>query len=275
MRRSTLYLAFTLFLTISCSLGCKKRSATSTPENPESPSPVVPVVPKPPEPESKRMTPQSLTAENQKIDLAYDADQILLTEIRQSNGTRERIIYKDKHHPKQYQRYLKDELQYQVDYIMSTEGLITRAIQNTVSAGGKVMTPMGAYDISYNDDKQIERVDWYDHQNMLQKSKTYSYNDGKLLTSAAVVIPKGNTETYDYDDKHGIFDQVPFLNVLALENEAFFLKNVQANLKHISNNSQPSEALSFELQYNTTGYPSAIKQTNSSGKSSTYKINYK
>ncbi len=275
MLKSNVHHALGLILILLFLLSCKKKLSPSAPEDPETPIPVTPVAPKPTDPVSRPMIPLSLTAENLKIDLTYAANQNLLTEIRQSNGVREMITYNAQNQLKEYKRYLKDELLYHVYYVLNTDGLVTKAIQYTVSAGGKLLSPLGTYEISYNSRKEIERVDWYDFKNMLSKSKQYNYNEKLLLTSCETVIPKGGTQTYEYDNNFGIFSQISYLNLISLENEAFYFKNIRANLEHISSKTSASDSLSFVLQYNPANYPSTIKQTDASGKSSTYKIIYR
>ena len=262
----------TLLILFACA--CKKKSGPSGPETPETP-PVSPTVPTNPSAEVKPLVPLSISTDNLKIDFQYATTANVLMEIRQSNGSREMIVYNDKNQLKEYKRYLKDDLLYHVYYVLNEEGLVSKAIQYNVEAGGKLISPLGFYQVSYDEAKHIETVDWYDFKNMLIKTRDFGYNEKSVFAGSKTSGSQPYQQSYLYDEQPGVFKQVSQLQILSLEHEAFYLLNIKANLKAIKNEGQSAGNLNFEMQYNANGYPAVITQTDASGKSKVYKISYR
>lgn len=263
-----------LALLFLLAIACKKKNSPASPEGPET-VPAVPTKPISPGGEIKALVPSSISTENLKIDLQYATTGNYLSEIRQSNGTREMILYNDKNRLKEYKRYLKDDLLYHVYYVLSPEGLVTKGIQYKVEAGGKLISPIGFYEVNYSEAKQIETVDWYDFRNMLIKSKAFSYNDKAQFTGLKTSGSQASSQSYTYDEHAGIFKQVPQLQILSLEHEAFYMLNTNANVKTIKTEDQPAVDLNYEFQYNINNYPATINQNDAAGKSKIYKISYR
>lgn len=272
MKRFHTYLPCILILLLFLLPACKKKGSSSAPDNPE--VPVIPVIPKDPEAGKKVLFPQSINMENLKVDFQYAGTENLLAEIRQSNGTREMILYNAANHPKEYRRFIKDVLVYHVYYLTNQEGLITKGIQYNVSSDGKSVTPIGNYQISYNSHGNIEAVEWYDFKNVLIKSKHYTYDNNLLLTDSKTTDPS-MVLNFRYDEQAGIFRQVVYIQSLAIENPAFYFLNQKSNVKSIVDKGNPAADLKFEMQYNNDGYPSTITQTDVAQKSKVYKITYR
>lgn len=263
-----------LALLFLLAIACKKKNSPASPEGPEA-VPAVPTKPISPGGEIKALVPSSISTENLKIDLQYAATGNYLREIRQSNGTREMILYNDKNQLKEYKRYMKDDLLYHVYYVLSPDGLVTKGIQYKVEAGGKLISPIGSYEVNYNEANQIENVDWYDFRNMLIKAKAFSYNNKLQFTGLKTSGNQVSSQRYTYDEHAGIFKQVPLLQILSLEHEAFYMLNTNANVKAIKTEDQPAVDLNYEFQYNTNNYPATITQNDATGKSKIYKITYR
>jgi hypothetical protein len=274
MKKTSTSLFPFLALLFLLAFACKKKNSPAGPEGPEA-VPAVPTTPVSPGGEIKALVPLSISTDNLKIDFDYATTGNYLTEIRQSNGTREMIVYNDKNQLKEFKRYLKDDLLYHVYYVLNPDGLVTKGIQYSVEAGGKLISPLGFYQVSYDEAKQIEIVDWYDFKNMLIKTRDFSYNDKSQSTGVKTSGSQPSNRTYFYDEHSGMFKLVPQLEILSLEHEAFYLLNVKANLKAIKNENQPDEDRSFEMQYNVNGYPATITQTDAAAKSKIYKIIYR
>jgi hypothetical protein len=273
MKNSKTVLLPLIALLLLLAIACKKKGSPGSSEGPEV-LPVTPTAPTNPGAEVKALVPLSISTNNLKIDFQYATTGNFLTEIRQSNDSREMIFYNDKNQLKEYKRYLKDELLYHVYYVLNNEGLVSKGIQYTVEAGGKLVTPIGFYQVSYNKEKQIETVDWYDFKNMLIETRDFSYNEKALFAGSKTSGTKAFNKNYLYDDRSGIFKQVPLLQILSLEHEEFYILNVKANVKSIKIEGQPAGDLNFEMQYNANGYPTTITQTDAVGKSKIYKISY-
>lgn len=269
------FLAIILLTLVFFTIACTKKGSSPEQEGPEKPAvPVVPETPKNPDSNVKLLSPESIRTDNLKIDFQYDGKNSI-TEIRQSDGTREIITYKDNNQLGDYKRYLKDNLLYQVYYVTNAEGLVTKGIRWAVEADGKLKTLIGNYQISYNEQKQIETVDWYDFQNMLVTTKTFIYNDKLLLTEEKITGLSPAKKAYNYDDHTGIFKQVPFVQIFSLENQAFYLLNGRSNVTTIKTENEAATDLSFVMQYNKEGYPSTITQTDATRKTKVFKVTYR
>lgn len=252
---------------------CKKKGGSSSPENPE--LPVQPVSPSKPGTELRILMPQSISTDNLKIDFVYTTNENRLTEIRQSNGTREMIVYNDSDIPKEYKRFFKDELIYHVYYASDQTGLVNKAVQYTVASGGKSLTPIGNYQIRYGTQKQIESVEWYDFKNMLVLGKHSTYDNNLLLSGRKSTDVPPNTQTFKYDEHPGIFKHVPQLQLFSIEHQAFYMLNQKSNLKSISNDNNAASDVKFEMQYNVDGYPSTVTQSDVANTRKIYKIIYR
>jgi hypothetical protein len=260
-----------LVLVLIFQTACKKKGGSSPPDGPE--VPVQPVSPSNPGSEMKMLTPQSISTDRLKVEFVYMTNENRLTEIRQSNGTREMINYNDRGVPKEYKRFLKDELIYHVYYLSEEDGLVTKANQYTVASGGKALTPIGNYQIKYGTQKQIETVEWYDFKNMLMQSEHNTYDNNLLLTERKST--ELTTQTFEYDEHPGIFKHVPQLQLFSIEHQAFYMLNQKTNVKSIRNENHAAEDVKFEMQYNIDGYPSTITQIDATGTRKTFKISYR
>jgi len=222
------------------------------------------------------LTPKSISTDNFKVDFQYAKDENnWLTEIRQSDGTREMIGYSDKGIPKEYKRYLKDDLIYHVYYIVDEEGLVIKAIQYAVASGGKLLTLLGNYQIEYGTQKEIERVDWYDFRNMLTASKLYTYNTNLQVTGIRSSGATATVNSFQYDEHSGIFKHVSQAQLIAIEHQAFYMLNQKSNQKSITIENQPAKNLMYEMQYNVDGYPIKITQSDAANAQRTYNIAYR
>ena len=273
MKQLNFVLLSTLTLLILLTSSCKKKSNPAGPDTVEAPE--IPVNPTNPSGEIKLLIPQSISTDNLKIDFQYASTGNVLTEIRQSNGTREMVTYNGKLQLKEYKRYLRDDLLYRVDYILNSDGLPIKAIQYNVEAGGKLISPIGYYQLTYNDNKQIETVDWYDFKNMLINTRTFIYNTAALFIESTTNGKQPLKQSYTYDEQQGLFKQVLQLQPLSLENEAFYMLNIKSNVKNIRMENQPASDRGYEMQYNASHYPSTITETDITGKSKIYKITYR
>lgn len=251
---------------------CKKKGSgvTADPENP-----TVPTVPKTPGQELKTVVPISLTSDGTKIEFTYAASKNLISEIKQSTGSRELIQYNDSGYPKKYERFLKDELVYQVSYVTNEQGLVTKGLQHKAASGGKVLTLLGNYQISYNDNLQISEVNWYDFRGNLTTSHQYSYDDKQYLKSKTTAAGTPSSYTYTYDDKSGLVKNVAYTQLLSIENEGFYLLNNHSNISSIQNADHTSGNLRVVNQYNADNYPATITVTDLGNQNKTYKVTYR
>lgn len=277
MKHYRLCLAVLLILSLLFQLSCKKKGNPAMPDAPEPPTvPITPTSPVTnPNPTQKVRIPQSISTDNFKVDFQYATiNQNRLTEIRQSNGTREMISYHDNGIPKEYKRYIKDELIYHVYYMSDPEGFVIKAIQYSVASGGKALTLIGNYQLTYGAQKEIVNIDWYDFQNMLTQRKQNTYDGNLQVADSKSTAAPATSQSFQYDERIGIFKHVPQAQLLSIEHQAFYMLNQKSNLKSIANENQSQKDLKFDMEYNLDGYPTIITQTDATKTQKIYKVTY-
>jgi hypothetical protein len=263
-----LCLAILLF---TVGLACKKKEHPSDPQKPVSPN--QPVVPEIPKSEIKTYLPLILQADGEKIEFKYADDGLQLTEIKYATGIREVITYKDKQ-PKEYRRYLKDEMIYMVDYILNTEGMPIRENKYQAESGGKVLTPTGYDEISYNAQNNISTLLSFDVRNNFISKQQYSYDEHQLLTDISSNELKPSVTKFTYDGKAGLLKNVKSAQLFALENEDIFLRNLTSNITVVTNEGDASRNMKLAYEYNKDGYPTSLTITAGS-KKTVYKVTYR
>lgn len=256
-------------------VGCEKKISPNASDSEKPILPTVPTIPKSPVQELKSSLPISLVSPQIKIEFKYATDKNFITEIKQSEGMREEIDYNDKNYPKEYRRFSKDELVYHVFYITNQQGLVTKGIQYKVESGGKVLTLVGNYQISYNDKQLISEVNWYDFKNNLTTSHQYGYDEKQYLISKRTTAGTAGNITYSYDDKSGIFKSATYVQLLSLENDGFYLLNSMANIISVQHKDNATEDLKVVNQYNSNNQPSTITIADSGNRNKVYKVTYR
>jgi hypothetical protein len=260
-----------LILLFFISPACKKKENAGDNEKPVLPT--QPFVPEIPKSEVKVYIPLVLQTDNEKIELKYADDGLQLTEIKYASGKREVITYNDKK-PKEYRRYDKDEMVYMIDYILNGEGLVTRGNKYQVESGGKVLTPLGNFQISYNEQRLVSAINSYDFRNNLVSNHQYNYDENHLLSSITSDDLKPVAIKYTYDGKQGLLKNVTSTQMFAIESEDFFLHNIKSNLTAVVNEGNADKNLNLSCEYNKDGYPSTFTLTKDN-KKTIYKITYR
>jgi hypothetical protein len=250
---------------------CKKKGGPSAPDPQE--IPVNPAKPSNPESEVKLYTPLSLITDKLKVELSYLSKTNLVLEIKQSDGKREVIEYNEKNFPKGYSRYLKDELQYKVSYITAENGSVTKGIQYQVE--GKILTLLGNYQISYTEQKQISTISRYNFANKLISTEHFSYDQTLQLLETGDEQTKLPLQKYSWDGKTGLLRNVPYAQVLAIENREFYFLNSRSNLNTLKDNMNPTGDLNIRYEYNTDNYPTLMTLTDAKKQNTTYKVTYR
>jgi hypothetical protein len=250
---------------------CKKKEHPSDPQKPVSPN--QPVVPEIPKSEIKSYLPLILQADREKIEFKYADDGLQLTEIKYATGIREVITYKD-NKPKEYRRYLKDDMIYMVDYILNAEGLPVRANQNHAESDGKVLRPTGYYEIDYNAQNNISTITSFDFRNNFISKQQYSYDEHQLLTDISSSELKPSATKYTYDGKSGLLKNVKSAQLFAIENEDILIHNTPSNITVVTNESDPIKNMKADYEYNKDSYPTIITITAGS-KKTVYKVTYR
>ncbi|MFP5079626.1 hypothetical protein [Pedobacter sp. JCM 36344] len=248
-------------------VSCKKMKPSRTPPTTvtEEEKPVVVVPPK-----KKKMLPIRLTTTSLTVDLIYMENSALITAVKLSSGTNFLITYAGKV-LKKIQKY-KDNLYVQsVDYLI-TDGQIVRASRFDMTE--QRSTPTEKYYLLHNAKLQINNIKTYGVNGSLLSDNTLEYKeDGNLTNSHFNTRNSISIYSYSYDTKNGIFQSVPFCQLLRLEiNEAFLNQGIN-NVLTLSNQKLVKENVMYDYQYGSDDYPTEIRITNN-GLSQTYKVTY-
>ena len=240
---------------------CKKDKATAE----------IPIVILPPAPvlENKTYLPERLNAGNSSIFFNYSAASAL-TEIDYGNGDKVTIQYDKNGYPYWLRRYINNELTYHADYFLNKDGLIIKAEMFTVRK--KFEYSAGYYTLKYDQNKQPVTVSYYDdNDQLLQEQKNIFNASGNLLseTNGVHLLTSCN-----YDNKNGLFKNVKYAWLFALEKENPLLLSSINNLKDYINLPNPVHNKSFSYVYNPDNYPKTI-HTTVNGVVSTTQVVYK
>jgi YD repeat-containing protein len=252
---------------------CKKKGGPGTPDPQE--IPVNPTKPNSPDSEVKLYTPLSLITDKLKIEFSYLPKTNLISEIKLSDGKRETIEYDDKNFPKLYSRYLKDELLYKVFYINNEDGLVTKGIQYKVETDGKILTLLGNYQISYTEQKQISTISRYSFANKLISRLHFAYDQTVQLLETSfeeTTLPRQN---FSWDGKTGLLRNVPYAQIMAIENKEFYFLNSRSNVNTVKDNVDTANDLNIRYDYNADSYPISMTSTDVKKQNTSYKVTYR
>jgi YD repeat-containing protein len=267
-------LACTAALIIISSLfaACGKKGSPVPTPNKQKPEVVVVV---PPPIVTKVFLPVKLESDQETVSLTYLKDTGFLTGIETTTGVKELYTYTNKNELKQYDRYKKINKEYTVYYVLDQNGNVTQGNQNNVEGDGTVLTPTGSYTLAYNSDGRLSAVNRRDHRRQSIGTSERSFAaDGNVvkLTSSE---PAGQSLTFTYDDKNGIFQNVKFRDVLSIESLPHLLFAARGNLISESDENASSNNIVYSYTYGSDNYPTAMTIIDSKNKKKVYKITYR
>jgi len=190
-----------------------------------------------------------------------------LTKVDYENGDSTVLKYNAEGKPLEFSCYETGKLILTTYYSRNADGWIIKA--QTYKVTGKDQVKTGSYTVTYSG-SQIAAILYYNKDNRLLEEQQYSYTAAGNLTAQKSPLLTAN---YSYDLKNGLFKNVGYAWLFALEKEnSLFLSGVN----NIQNCSYPAESVSnqqLSYTYNTDGYPTAITIT-ALGLSATTKVSY-
>jgi hypothetical protein len=256
-----------IFLFFTLSVACKKK---------DNPAPViVKQVPadtvKIPPVQEKSLVPIKLESDKGIITLKYLEQTGNLTDIENSDGTRESYAYNTDNQLKRYDRYSKGEKVYTVDYLRDKQGNVIQGNQYMVEYNGARVTPTGTYKIEYIENK-ISKVTWYDNNNQVISESLRTYTASGKIEKITTKGQHAGVYTYSFDDKNGWCKQVNFNQILSIESLNNLFLSSNGNMLKFNEEAVSASELSYVYTYNSDNYPTSWVQSDVKGVKTTYKI---
>lgn len=250
------------FLLLFFAHGCKKQKpwGDSLPEEEKK------------EPLKEILVPVKIETGKLVTELKYQEGKSLLNEISYPNGEVCKIIYTKTGYPQRLERYKNNkQLQY-FSYALDAKFRISK-IQRWNNDNGN-LSLAHQYVLGY-DKQSIISTKKYDLLSNLLEEETRAYaTAGNLETTTNIKKNISESRSWTYDDKSGIFSNLPYADLFFLEEAYAELSMGKGNPLSTSSLKSPSENKTFSYTYNSNAYPSeiAIKKGNST---ETMKITYK
>ncbi|SHG13614.1 hypothetical protein [Pedobacter caeni] len=207
------------------------------------------------------------------MELKYQEEPLLLTEISYPNGEVGKVLYTKTGYPFKFERYKNSKkIQYFI-YALDAASKVSK-IQNWEDKNG-VFVLSQQYTLAYDKQYGINSIKKYDlaSEPLGEELLTYS-NLGNPQTITFIQKNISNEFSWTYDDKTAIFNQLPFVQVLFLGEENQDLSMGRSNPLSASSHKSPLENKTFSYKYNSSGYPVEITRKKG-GSTITMKITYK
>lgn len=233
-----------------CLASCKKSKKLS------------PEIIDPPQPHETRLCiPVKLETTDFTLNLKYNENTALLTEITDNDNNKIVFTYNGGKDLFKVEKYRNKALFYIVYYEWSDQKVISKALTFDYDPILSRYTPRGSYTISYNQQQKISVVNNYDHNDHLIETTALSYtasmNLAEVITTkypSAAIVNK-----YTFDKKNGICSQMINSELLAYELPYWFFMCANNNILSKINQQSPKENINFTYEYNENGYPSTVK----------------
>jgi len=225
-------------------ISCKKDKATT--ENslaaPPTNTPVNPGI----------YIPAKLTSGKSNMIFSYTAAGAL-AKLNYENGDSTLMKFNSDGRPVEFRRYENGKMTTTTYYSRNANGLVIKA--QTYQVTGKDQVKSGSYTITYGSGEQIMTVSYFDKDNRLLEEQQYGYTTtGNLAMQKSLLL----TANYSYDLKNGLFKNVGYAWLFALEKESSLFLSA---INNIQNCNYPLETGSNQLlgyEYNIAGYPTVI-----------------
>jgi hypothetical protein len=255
-----------------CNFACTKKNSPAPTPTP-SPTKEVPVVPTPVA--EKSHIPVKLEAENTMITLKYKGNTMNISEIENSDGTKELYMYNDKDQLKEYDRYEKTERMYVVYYLRDQDGYVTKGNQNKVESNGTVLTPIGSYRIEYTADRKISKVSWYDNSNKLLSEAIRTYSDDGTSLKITTTGQNAGVVDYLFDGKKAWCSRMNYNQVLSIESLPGLLLSNTGNISKSVGSSADIQSKTYTYTYDPENYPTSWIEADAKGSKRTIKVTYR
>lgn len=205
-------------------------------------------------------------------ELKYQEGKSLLNEISYPNGEVCKIVYTKTGYPQRLERYKNNKLFRYFSYALDAEFRISKIQNWDNSSAGLIL--LNQYVVGYDKQSIISTKKYDAVPNLLEEeSRTYG-TTGNPETTTSIKKSISESRSWTYDDKSGIFSNLPYASLFFLEEAYAELSMGKGNPLSASSLKSPSENKTFSYSYNSNAYPSeiTIKKGNST---ETMKITYK
>lgn len=253
------------FIVLSCK---KEKTHLPTKEEPVLPGPVetIPV-------EKGLYIPIKIEGSDLSLSFKYKEHTPLLTEISGTDKSKVVISYTAQQNPQKLEKYKENKLIYVVYYEQPDKKTTHKAMTFEHKEKPSTFSPIGAYQLTYNEQNKISTVNYFNNSNVLIKTDNLLYTASLNLSTLNTVNP-ANLITYTYDQKNGISSHIPYMELLTLEIEHAFLCCSNNNIITSQNKQHPEKNIEVDYEYNENDYPSSMTIANNQLKK-TFKIIYK
>ncbi|AOM76161.1 hypothetical protein [Pedobacter steynii] len=251
------------FLLLSSASGCKKTTSLTSPpkteEEQESPE--------------TQLLPVKIERGKALINLKYLDDKPVLTEITYPNGEVAKLIYTKTGYLSRLEHYKNNKIVQYFSYALDTEFRISK-IQSW-NLKDESFSLSHQYTLAYDKQHGINNLKKYDLASDLLEEKILDYSaQGNPVAITLIKKSTSKESIWAYDDRAGIFSNLPYASLLFLEQENQDICMGKNNPLSSITRRSPSENQTFSYTYNNTGYPSEIIRKKGSI-SETIKITYK
>lgn len=256
-----------VFLAAGCLLpmACKK-DVQKTEEIPGASNPVI-VQPQ------NRLVPTSMGTGSAKMTFSYTTD-FSLYKIEYGDGSSTILELSASGQPQMFHNYTGAKETAFTQYKVDDKGRIIRGTKYKLTPAGA--TVLSKFEISYQSDSRIATISYYVTENEREKFKgtekrVYADNGNLLseLSDSGIV-----RASYSYDDKNGLFKNVKYHWLFAIEAQNNLFHSSENNISASTYPLAPSDDQSFGYTYNTDQYPETIT-SQISGTKLSYKVSYK
>lgn len=263
MKTTKLTLGVVLLSFLLLSLSCKKRKPLD--EEIKNPPPE--------EPQAAIFLPILLESKDLRLRLSYEGAHHLLTRIDRGNQDYIEISYRE-NLPLKASFYSQEKATGFLDFISNKEKIVNI---NSWLETGKVNSFMGNHTLSYDPDGRIAELHYYGVDRLLFKQSELVYTQDNNIHEFKTEELTGTVSRkvqYTYDERNGIFKNIPFIEVLFRELGIEFCYPGKHNVLQAKVEHHSAEDLSFHYQYNAQGYPTELTMTRNQLKE-IYQISYK
>lgn len=218
------------------------------------------------------LVPATIKSQNLLITFKYEAETNRLIELVQSDGWLSKFFYRPNGSLMEQEHYKNNKLQQSAGHTLNKEGLLDKLVlfDHTGSSNG-------FYAFVLDEEKRIIKINKHDIKGKLFEEQSISYNSlGNIIKTLTTNNGKTTTMSNTYDDRHGIYRNIPYFQLL------FLVQPQQQSGTIFSNNNPlridylpiglPSTVYTYE--YNSNGYPTSLEMTQG-GVTETFKLTYK
>jgi len=252
------------FLALGCCMpmACKKAESQTEKIGVVTP----PVISKP----EAKLLPLQMGTGKSKMTFSYTSGHAL-SKIDYGDGTSSVLEFTATGSPSLLTHALGNEIVAYTQFKLDNSGRVIKGSSYTIAGNKDVFA--GMFSVTYQSDSKISEISHYDSKQILLSTdkRIYADNGNLIMEQGVAGVVSAN---YSYDDKNGLFKNVGFAWLFAIEEQNMLFLS---GLNNISSCGYPLKSLnnqSFSYTYNEDGYPESVKFP-VNGVATSYKVSYK